>query len=103
VEDHIASKDMLYEALKDITSKNPVEPIEEHKFYFGLGFLLRLQLFDQKIVHFKDGKLKIMVNPTVLHEILSTIGDPISERPILSTQEKSKMFSDFLKDDFLDV
>ncbi|RLI62726.1 MAG: hypothetical protein DRO88_11490 [Promethearchaeia archaeon] len=103
VEDHEASKQALYEALKEVTSKNPVEPIEEHKFYFGLGFILRLQLYDEKVVQFKKGKLTISVNPEHLKEILSMVGDPISDRPILTKTEKKKMFQDFLKDEFLDI
>ncbi|MCF2139856.1 MAG: hypothetical protein K9W44_07370 [Candidatus Lokiarchaeota archaeon] len=103
IEDHQASKQTLYEALKEVTSKNPVEPIEEHKFYFGLGFILRLQLYDEKVVQFKDGKLVLAINPDHMKEILNIVGDPISERPILTKSEKTKMFQDFLKDDFLDI
>ena len=102
-DEYILSKQMLYEALKEVTSKNPVEPLEEHKFYFGLGFILRLKLGIEKIIKFKAGKLQIAVNPKVLQEILLLIGDPISERPILTTKEKNKMFEDFLGDDFLDI
>jgi len=102
-EDYILSKQMLYEALKEVTSKNAVEPLEEHKFYFGLGFILRLKLGIEKIIQFKAGKLKIAINPKVLQDILLLIGDPISERPILTTKEKNKMFEDFLGDDFLDI
>ncbi|WP_457559259.1 hypothetical protein [Candidatus Harpocratesius sp.] len=103
IEDHQASKQTLYEALKEVTSKNPVEPIEEHKFYFGLGFILRLQLYDEKVVQFKNGKLVLTINPDHMKEILNIVGDPISERPILTKSEKTKMFQDFLKDDFLDI
>ena len=102
-DEYILSKQMLYEALKEVTSKNPVEPLEEHKFYFGLGFVLRLKLGLEKIIKFKAGKLQIAINPKVLQEILLLIGDPISERPILTTKEKNKMFEDFLGDDFLDI
>ncbi|WP_371805740.1 hypothetical protein [Candidatus Lokiarchaeum ossiferum] len=102
-EDHEASKAIIYDALKEVTSKNPVEPLEEHKFYFGLGFILRLKLYDQKVVQFKGGKLKVMINIENLKEILNVVGDPISERPILTSNEKEAMFSDFLKDDFLDI
>lgn len=102
-DEYILSKQMLYEALKEVTSKNPVEPLEEHKFYFGLGFILRLKLGIEKIIKFKAGKLQIAINPKVLQEILLLIGDPISERPILTTKEKNKMFEDFLSDDFLDI
>jgi len=102
-DEYILSKQMLYEALKEVTSKNAVEPLEEHKFYFGLGFILRLKLGIEKIIKFKAGKLQIAINPKVLQDILLLIGDPISERPILTTREKNKMFEDFLGDDFLDI
>ncbi|MHA1520745.1 MAG: hypothetical protein ACTSRK_11235 [Promethearchaeota archaeon] len=103
MEDHEATKQTLYEALKDVTSKNPVEPLDEHKFYFGLGFILRLQLYEDKVIHFKKGKLKLMVSYEHLQELLNMVGDPISDRPILTKTEKKTMFSDFLKDDFLDI
>ncbi len=103
MEDHQAAKTTLYEGLKEVTSKNPVEPIEEHKFYFGLGFILRLKLIDQKIVEFKKGKLNIVANVDTLKSILNIVGDPISDRPILTSSEKKTMFDDFLKDDFLDI
>ena len=57
----------------------------------------------KKVIKFKAGKLQIAVNPKVLQDILLLIGDPISERPILTTKEKNKMFEDFLGDDFLDI
>jgi len=103
VEDHEAAKDTLYEALKEVTSKNAVEPLDEHKFYFGLGFILRLTLNSERIVQFKAGKLKLAVNPEFLKEILNQVGDPISERPIITQSKKDEMFADFLKDDFLDI
>ena len=102
-EDHEASKQIIYDALKEVTSKDPVEPLEEHKFYFGLGFILRLKLLDQKIIQFKQGKLKLTVAIPMFQDMLRIIGDPISERPILSSKEKNKMYTDFLSDDFLDI
>ena len=102
-EDHEASKQILYDALKDVTSKDPVESLEEHKFYFGLGFILRLKLLDQKIVQFKAGKLKLTIAIPMFQDMLRIIGDPISERPILTSKEKNKMYTDFLSDDFLDI
>ena len=111
IEDHEATKQTLYEALKGVTSKNPVEPLDEHKFYFGLGFILRMQLYDEKVVQFKQGKLKIMVNCDHLQELLNMVGDPISDLLKNTTtrnlttpkMEKKNMFSDFLNDDFLDI
>lgn len=102
-EDHEASKQIIYDALKDVTSKDPVESLEEHKFYFGLGFILRLKLLDQKIVQFKAGKLKLTIAIPMFQDMLRIIGDPISERPILTSKEKNKMYTDFLSDDFLDI
>jgi hypothetical protein len=103
VDDNQTSKKMLYEQLKDVTSKNPVEPLGEHKFYFGLGFILRLKYEGQILVKFKAGKLTVIGNVVALKEILRIVGDPISERPILTEREKSKMFTDFLSDDFDDI
>ena len=59
--------------------------------------------YDQKVIQFKNGKLKIMGNVDHLKELLNLVGDPISERPILTKNEKQQMFSDFLSDDFLDI
>jgi hypothetical protein len=104
VEDHIASKVLLYDVLKEITSKSPIDPIPEHQFYFGLGYLLRLTLNDKQVVRFlRDGKFKINVNMELLKEILEDAGEPISTRPIIKEEEKKKMFKDFLDEDFLDI
>ena len=56
-----------------------------------------------QIIKFKAGKLQIAINPKVIQDILLLIGDPISERPILTKKEKNKMFEEFLGDDFLDI
>jgi hypothetical protein len=103
IEDHEVTKKGLYDALKEVTSKSAIEPIEEHKFYFGLGFILRLKLFDQNVVQFVKGKLKVMVNVENMKEILQLVGDPISDRPVISKTQKDKMFSEFLNDNFLDI
>ncbi|MFX1308124.1 MAG: hypothetical protein ACFE9M_00615 [Promethearchaeota archaeon] len=104
VEDHIASKALLYDVLKEVTSKSPIDPIPEHQFYFGLGYLLRLNLNDKQIVRFlRDGKFKINVSVNSLKEILEDAGEPISTRPIINEEEKKKMFKDFLDEDFLDI
>ena len=87
VEDYIASKALLYDVLKEVTSKSPIDPILEHQFYFGLGYLLRLTLNDRQVVK----------------EILEEAGEPISTRPVIKEEEKKKMFQDFLDDNFLDV
>ncbi|MFX1570384.1 MAG: hypothetical protein ACFFCV_18640 [Promethearchaeota archaeon] len=104
VEDHIASKALLFDVLKEVTSKSPIDPIPEHQFYFGLGYLLRLNLNEKQIVRFlRDGNFKINVNIEILKEILEESGEPISTRPILKEEEKKKMFKDFLDENFLDI
>jgi len=104
VEDSIASKTLLYDVLKEVTSKSPIDPIPEHQFYFGLGYLLRLTLNDKQVVRFlKDGKFKININIDILKEILEEAGEPISTKPIIKEEEKKKMFKDFLNDDFHDI
>ena len=104
VEDYIASKALLYDVLKEVTSKSPIDPILEHQFYFGLGYLLRLTLNDRQVVRFlRDGKFKINVNIDILKEILEEAGEPISTRPVIKEEEKKKMFQDSLDDNFLDV
>jgi hypothetical protein len=104
VEDHIASKEILYDILKDVTSKSPIDPIPQHQFYFGLGYLLRLTLNDKKIIRYlSGGKFKINVNVNSLRELLEKTGKPISTKPVIEENRKKQMFKDFLKDDFLDV
>ncbi len=102
-EDHNTSKEGLYDMLKEITSKSPFDPIPQQQFYFGLGYLLRLKLYDKDIVRYKGGKFKINVNVDTLKKILEENGEPISRRPIITKDEQDKMISDFLKDDFDDI
>ena len=103
-EDYTASKELLYEMLKEVTSKSPIDPIPEHQFYFGLGYLLKLSLNDKKVIRYlKGGKFKINVAVKELQAIFAESGDPISTRPIIKEEEKKKMFKDFLKDDFEDI
>jgi hypothetical protein len=90
--------------LKEVTSKSPIDPIPENQFYFGLGYILRLELNSRQVVRFKrDGKLKINVNVETLKNILEEAGEPISTRPIIKEKEKKKMFKDFLDEDFHDI
>jgi hypothetical protein len=103
IEDHQATKQGLYEALKEPTSTSPVEPLPEHKFYFGLKYILKLKLFDQKVCEYVKDKIKLMVNIDNFKEILKEVGEPISTRPKLSDEEKKDIFTNFLKDDFLDL
>jgi hypothetical protein len=103
IEDHQAQKGTLYEILKDVTSKSPIDPLPEHKFYFGLGFILRLSVNGKKIIEYRGDQLKLNVGIDILNDILHKVGPPISERPILTKTERKKMFMDFLTDDFKDI
>ncbi|MEJ2249183.1 MAG: hypothetical protein P8Y97_05925, partial [Candidatus Lokiarchaeota archaeon] len=104
VEDHIASKSLLYEMLKEVTSKSAIDPLPEHSFYFGLGYILRLTLNERQIVRYlSGGKFKINVNFETIKRILEETGEPISTRPIIKEEKKKEMFRDFLKEDFTDI
>ena len=104
VDDHIASKSLLYDVLKEVTSRSPIDPIQEHKFYFGLGYILRLSINKKQVIRFiTGGKFKVNVNIDNLKQLLEEAGEPISTRPVLKEEEKQKMYSNFLKDDFLDI
>lgn len=102
-EDHSALKEELYDILKETTSRSPFDDIPQQQFYFGLGYLLRLKLYDKDIIRYKGGKFKINVNVDTLKRILEENGEPISRRPIIPKDEQDKMISDFLKDDFEDI
>ena len=102
-EDHSALKEGLYDILKEVTSKSPFDDIPQQQFYFGLVYLLRLKLHDKDIIRYKGGKFKINVNVDTLKRILEENGEPISRRPIIPKDERDKMISDFLKDDFEDI
>ncbi|MHA2289578.1 MAG: hypothetical protein ACXABG_12400 [Promethearchaeota archaeon] len=102
-EDQIASKELLYEMLKEVTSKSPIDPIPENQFYFGLGYILRLTLNDKQIVKYlRGGKFKINIGIKGISDLLEELGEPISTRPILKEEEKKKMYKEFLEDDFFD-
>ncbi len=102
-EDHIASKTLLYEMLKEVTSKSPIDPIPENQFYFGLGYILRLSLNEKQVVKYiKGGKFKINVSEKGIKDLLDVLGEPINRRPILTNDEKKKMYEEFLNDDFFD-
>ena len=103
IDDHQSTKQGLYERLKDVTSTDPIDPINEHKFYFGLGYILRLKLYESPVVVFKNGKLKINVNVDNLKKMLEQVGDPISTRPIIPEEKKKKMIEDFFSDSFDEI
>jgi len=103
-EDHISSKQLLYEMLKEVTSKSPIDPIPEHQFYFGLGYILRLTLNDKQVIRYlRSSQFKVNVAVEGLKELLDQVGEPISTRPVIKEEEKKQMIEDFLKDDFLDI
>jgi len=104
VEDHTASKVLLYDVLKEVTSKSAIDPIPEHQFYFGLGYLLRLTMNDKQIIRYmRGGTFKININVESLKKLMEEAGEPISNRPVIPKEEKKQMFADFLKDDFTDI
>ena len=104
VEDHKASKEILYENLKEVTSKSPIDDIPYHQFVFGLGYILRLEINKKQVVRYMTGSnFKININVETLEDILQEAGPPISKRPVIEEKEKKQMFSDFLKDDFSDI
>jgi hypothetical protein len=103
IDDHQSTKQGLYERLKDVTSTDPIDPINEHKFYFGLGYILRLKLYESPVVVFKAGKLKLNVNVDNLKKMLEQIGEPISTRPVIPEEKKKKMIDDFFSDAFNDI
>ena len=101
-EDGEATKKVLYEALKEVLSKSPIDPIPEHMFNFGLSPLLNIQLYEKPVVSFKRGNFKLNFGRKKLQEILLKVGRPLSKRPVITKKEQKKMISDFLKDDFID-
>lgn len=104
IEDHTASKYLLYDILKEDTSKSPIDPLPEHQFYFGLGYILRLKMEKQQIVRYLGkGKFRINYEIEKLKEILKEAGEPIVTRPTIEEEKKKKMFREFLNDDFSDI
>lgn len=104
VEDHTSSKYLLYDVLKEDTSKSPIDPIPEHQFYFGLGFLLRLSIDNTQIVRYlSGGKFKINFDIEIIKKILEEAGPPIITKPVIEDDVKKNYFKDFLKDDFTDI
>ena len=104
VEDHTASKSLLYDVLKENTSKSPIDPIPEHQFYFGLGYILRLNVNNKQVIRYMSGgRFKINISIKNLMEWLEQSGEPIITKPVIEEEEQKKMFSNFLKDDFLDI
>ncbi len=85
VEDHTASKYLLYDVLKEDTSKSPIDPLPEHQFYFGLGYILRLKIKQNQIVRYLgDGKFRIKYDVDKLKKILEQAGEPIITKPTIA-------------------
>ena len=104
MEDHTASKDLLYDVLKEDTSKSPIDPLPEHQFFFGLGYLLRLKMNGKQIIRYlPGGKFKINIDVGIIKKILEETGKPIITKPTIEEEKKKKMFRDFLADDFSDI
>jgi hypothetical protein len=101
MEDHTASKYLLYDVLKEDTSKSPIDPLPEHQFYFGLGYILRLKINKQQVVRYLGkGKFRINYEVEKLKEVLEKAGEPIVTKPTIEEKKKKQMYRDFLKDDF---
>ena len=97
-EEGIATKKVLYDALKDVLSKSPVDSLPEHMFNFGLGVLVKVQLYEKPVVAFKrGGEFRLEVNRKKLQELLLKAGRPLSRRPIVTKKEEKKMISDFFE------
>jgi hypothetical protein len=94
-EDGSAGKKILYDALKNDLSKNPVDPLPEHMFNFGLSSLVKVQLYDKPLVGFKKGTFTLQFDRKKLQELLLQIGRPLSKRPIITKKEEKKMIEDF--------
>lgn len=101
VEDHTASKTILYEMLKEDTSKSPIDPIPEHQFYFGIGYILRLKIDQKRIVRYSTGgSFKIDYDIDNIKELLEKAGEPIITKPEIEEKKKKRMFREFLEEDF---
>ncbi|TXT62217.1 MAG: hypothetical protein BAJALOKI1v1_1000009 [Promethearchaeota archaeon] len=104
MEDHTASKELLYDVLKEDTSKSPINPIAEHQFFFGLGYLLRLNINERQLIRYlPGGKFKINIDVKIVKDILEEAGKPIITKPSIEEEKKKQMFRDFLADDFSDL
>lgn len=104
VEDHTSSKYLLYDMLKQDTSKSPLDPLPEHQFYFGLGYLLRLNIENNQIVRYLGaGKFRIQYDIESIKKIIEEAGPPIITKPIIKDETQKKYFKDFLSDDFSDI
>ncbi|MHA1680521.1 MAG: hypothetical protein ACTSUE_05895 [Promethearchaeota archaeon] len=95
-EDGKATKHGLYESLKDVVSKSPIDPLPEHMFNFGLSSLIKIQLYEKPIVSFDSSGFSLQIDKKMLQDLLLKIGRPLSRRPVITQEEEKKMFQDFL-------
>lgn len=100
-EDGKASKRGLYESLKDVVSKSPIDPMPEHMFQFGLSALIKVMLYDKPVCTFEKGDFLLQVDKKKMQELLVKIGRPLSRRPVITKKEEKEMFSEFFKGDDL--
>ncbi|HME53463.1 MAG TPA: hypothetical protein VKM55_14660 [Candidatus Lokiarchaeia archaeon] len=97
-----ATKKVLYDALKDVLSKSPVDSVPEHMFNFGLSALVKVMLYDKPIVSFKrGGEFSLETNRKKLQELLLAAGMPMSRRPVVTKKMEKKMISDFFENEKL--
>jgi len=98
----VASKKVMYDALKEPLSKSPVDMLPEHMFNFGLSNLIKVQLYEKPVVTFKrGGEFKLEVKRKKMQELLQQVGPPMSKRPVVTRKEEKKMISDFFTNDKL--
>ncbi len=103
VDDHVATKKALFDALNEVTSKSAIDNVKENVFYFGLGPLLKLRLEEGNVVRYRDQTFKLNTKIDKISEVLQACGEPISPRPQISAEKQKDMIDSFLKDDFLDI
>ncbi|MFX0101546.1 MAG: hypothetical protein ACFFCS_18365 [Candidatus Hodarchaeota archaeon] len=100
-EDGKATKRGLYESLKDVVSKSPIDPMPEHMFQFGLSALVKVMLYDKPVCTFEGGDFLLQVDKKKMQELMVKIGRPLSRRPVITKKEEKKMFTDFFDGDEL--
>ncbi|OLS16056.1 MAG: hypothetical protein RBG13Loki_0297 [Promethearchaeota archaeon CR_4] len=103
VDDHVATKKALFDALSAVTSKSAIDDVKENVFYFGLGPLLKLRLEDANVVRYRDQTFRLNMKAEKISEVLQVIGEPVSPRPQISAETQKDMIDKFLGDDFLDI
>jgi hypothetical protein len=98
----IASKKVMYDALKEPLSKSPVDMLPEHMFNFGLSTLIKVQLYEKPVVSFKrGGEFRLEVKRKKMQDLLQQVGPPMSKRPVVTMKQEKKFISDFFSNDKL--